>query len=86
MLCSGKTCKLGATPTLFQNRKMISHKIKAQKWGAKELCQTSADLQKELPPGLKGYSPGNLKKIRIFAEAYFPQPEYFIQRPRSKLD
>ena len=35
------------------------------------LDQISADLQKELP-GLKGFSSGNLKKIRIFAEAYAP--------------
>lgn len=55
----------------FNTGKMISDKIKAQKWGAKVLDQIQADLQKELP-GLKGFSPGNLKKIRIFAEAYFP--------------
>jgi predicted nuclease of restriction endonuclease-like (RecB) superfamily len=53
----------------FRTGKMISDKIKAQKWGAKVLDQISADLQKELP-GLKGFSSGNLKKIRIFAEAY----------------
>ena len=35
------------------------------------LDQISADLQKELP-GLKGFSSGNLKKIRLFAEAYAP--------------
>ena len=55
----------------FRTGKMISDKIKAQKWGAKVLDQISTDLQKELP-GLKGFSPGNLKKIRIFAEAYSP--------------
>ncbi len=53
----------------YKTGKMISEKIKAQKWGAKVLDQISADLQKELP-GLKGFSSGNLKKIRIFAEAY----------------
>ena len=53
----------------FSTGKMISDKIKAQKWGSKVLDQISADLQKELP-GLKGFSSGNLKKIRIFAEAY----------------
>lgn len=36
---------------------------------SKVLDQISADLQKELP-GLKGSSAGDLKKIRIFAEAY----------------
>jgi predicted nuclease of restriction endonuclease-like (RecB) superfamily len=50
---------------------MISENIKAQKWGAKALEQISVDLQKELP-GLKGFSSGNLKKIRLFAEAYAP--------------
>ena len=55
----------------FKTGLMISEKIKAQKWGAKVLEQISADLQKELP-GLKGFSPGNLKKIRLFAEAYAP--------------
>ena len=59
-------------PLLYLNTgKMISDKIKAQKWGAKVLDQISTDLQKELP-GLKGFSSGNLKKIRIFAEAYSP--------------
>ena len=53
----------------FKTGLMISEKIKAQKWGAKVLDQISADLQKELP-GLKGFSSGNLKKIRLFAEAY----------------
>ncbi len=55
----------------FKTGVMISEKIKAQKWGAKVLDQISADLQKELP-GLKGFSSGNLKKIRLFAEAYAP--------------
>ena len=55
----------------FKTGLMISEKIKAQKWGAKVLDQISADLQKELP-GLKGFSPGNLKKIRLLAEAYAP--------------
>ncbi|MBL0355896.1 MAG: hypothetical protein IPP72_02975 [Chitinophagaceae bacterium] len=48
---------------------MISEKLKAEKWGARTLEQISADLQIELP-GLKGFSPGNLKKIRLFAEAF----------------
>lgn len=55
----------------FRSGKMISDKLKAQKWGAKVLDQISADLQKELP-GLMGFSPGNLKKIRLFSDAYSP--------------
>jgi hypothetical protein len=35
----------------------------------KSVDQISADLYKELP-GLKGFSCGILKKIRLFAEAY----------------
>ncbi|MDH7464665.1 PDDEXK nuclease domain-containing protein [Chitinophagaceae bacterium 26-R-25] len=50
--------------------KMLSEKVKGQKWGTKVLEQISLDLQKELP-GLKGFSTSNLKKIRLFAEAYF---------------
>lgn len=49
--------------------KMLSAKIRAEKWGTKMLEKISADLQKELP-GLKGFSPANLKKMRIFADAY----------------
>ncbi|MGG9962354.1 hypothetical protein [Ferruginibacter sp. SUN106] len=36
--------------------------------------QILADQQKELA-GLKGFSPGNFKKIRLFAEAY---STYFV--------
>ncbi|MBV4357367.1 PDDEXK nuclease domain-containing protein [Pinibacter aurantiacus] len=49
--------------------KMLSEKVKAQKWGTKVLEQISSDLQKELP-GLKGFSTSNLKKIRLFADTY----------------
>jgi predicted nuclease of restriction endonuclease-like (RecB) superfamily len=36
-------------------------------WGSKVLEQISKELQKELP-GLRGFSSGNLKKMRVFAE------------------
>lgn len=55
----------------FRTGLMISDEIRAQKWGAKVLDQISADLQRELP-GLKGFSPANLKKIRVFSDAYAP--------------
>jgi len=55
----------------FKTGIIISEKIQVQKCGANVLDTISADLQKELP-GLKGFSPGNLKKIRLFAEAYSP--------------
>ena len=62
---------------------MISEKIKAQKWGAKVIDQISADLQKELP-SLKGFSAGNLKKIRLFAEAYEHYLELVLCRRTNK--
>ncbi len=49
--------------------KMISEKISVEKWGTKMIDKISTDLQLELP-GLKGFSTGNLKKMRIFYEAY----------------
>lgn len=48
---------------------MLNEKIKQAKWGDKVLQNISADLQKELP-GLRGFSAQNLKKMRIFYEAY----------------
>jgi predicted DNA-binding transcriptional regulator AlpA len=49
--------------------KMLHEKIKEAKWGDKVLQNISADLQKELP-GLRGFSAQNIKKMRIFYEAY----------------
>ena len=49
--------------------KMLNEKITKAKWGDKVLQNISADLQKELP-GLRGFSAQNLKKMRIFYEAY----------------
>ncbi len=49
--------------------KMLHEKIKQAKWGDKVLQNISADLQKELP-GLRGFSAQNIKKMRIFYEAY----------------
>ncbi len=53
----------------FSVGKLISNKIKAEAWGAKVLEQIAFDLQKELP-GLRGFSASNLKKMRIFYEAW----------------
>jgi predicted nuclease of restriction endonuclease-like (RecB) superfamily len=49
--------------------KILREKVKQAKWGDKVLQNISADLQKELP-GLRGFSAQNLKKMRIFYEAY----------------
>ena len=36
-------------------------------WGSRVLEQISVELQNELP-GLRGFSSGNLKKMRVFAD------------------
>ncbi len=53
----------------FKTGRMLSEKVKAQKWGTKVLVQIAVDLQSNLP-GLKGFSFTNLKKMRQFFEAY----------------
>lgn len=53
----------------YKTGKMLSEKVKAQKWGAKVLEQIAVDLQSNLP-GLKGFSFTNLKKMRQFYQAY----------------
>ena len=49
--------------------KLISDKVKKEKWGSKVLEQISDDLQKELP-GLRGFSASNIKRMRVFFEAW----------------
>ena len=53
----------------FKTGRMLSEKVKAEKWGTKVLEQIAVDLQSNLP-GLKGFSFTNLKKMRQFYEAY----------------
>ena len=53
----------------YKTGKMLSDKVKAQKWGTKVLEQIATDLQSNLP-GLRGFSFTNLKKMRQFYEAY----------------
>ena len=53
----------------YKTGRMLSEKVKAQKWGTKVLEQIAVDLQSNLP-GLKGFSFTNLKKMRQFYEAY----------------
>lgn len=45
--------------------KMIQEQIEKADWGSKILDKISVDLQQELP-GLRGFSSGNLKKMRVF--------------------
>jgi predicted nuclease of restriction endonuclease-like (RecB) superfamily len=49
--------------------KMISEKIKKEKWGNAIIDTLSKDIQNELP-GLRGFSPKNLRNMRLFYEAY----------------
>src|SRR5690606_9818176 len=51
----------------FEIGKKISLTAKKEVWGSKVLEQISAELQNELP-GLRGFSSGNLKKMRVFAD------------------
>lgn len=47
----------------------ISNKVKQANWGDKALENIALELQKELK-GLKGFSHQNLKKMKLFYEAY----------------
>lgn len=51
----------------FSIGKKISETAKRETWGSKVLDQIATELQRELP-GLRGFSSGNLKKMRVFAE------------------
>lgn len=51
----------------FDIGKKISKSAKENAWGSKILEQISSELQNELP-GLRGFSSGNLKKMRVFAD------------------
>ena len=47
----------------------VSINLQQAHWGAKALDTISERLQRELP-GLRGFSSGNLKKMRIFYEGW----------------
>ncbi len=53
----------------FEVGKLISERVRTERWGAKILEQISNDLQKELP-GLRGFSSSNIKKMRVFFDAW----------------
>jgi predicted nuclease of restriction endonuclease-like (RecB) superfamily len=55
----------------FQIGKLIAHRVQQSEWGAKILDKISNDLQTELP-GLRGFSTGNLKKMRVFYSEWSP--------------
>jgi predicted nuclease of restriction endonuclease-like (RecB) superfamily len=56
----------------FSIGKLISIRTIEEKWGTKVLQQISEGLQKELP-GLRGFSGTNLKKMKVFYEAWEQQ-------------
>lgn len=51
----------------FSIGKKISETATKEAWGNKVLEKVSDELQKELP-GLRGFSSGNLKKMRVFSD------------------
>lgn len=53
----------------FSVGELIGVKSRKGKWGAGVLVKLSEDLQKELP-GLRGFGSTNLKRMRIFYEAW----------------
>jgi len=55
----------------FHTGKIITDQINDNDWGSKILEKISQDLQNELP-GLRGFSTGNLKKIRVFYKEWQP--------------
>ena len=54
--------------------KFISLNTRGAKWGTGALRSISNQLQQELP-GLKGFSEGNMRKMRLFYEAWQPMFE-----------
>ncbi len=57
----------------FSVGKYISDKSRGGEWGTNILEKLSIDLQNELP-GLRGFSSSNLRKMRLFFEAWDDQP------------
>lgn len=59
--------------------KYISQNTRVNKWGTGALQAISDQLQKELP-GLRGFSEGNLKKMRLFYEGWSDFEEKLLNR------
>ncbi|MES2331229.1 MAG: PDDEXK nuclease domain-containing protein [Bacteroidota bacterium] len=53
----------------FNTGRMLSEKIKAEKWGESIVQNLADDLQRQLP-GLKGFSYRSMKKMQQFYEEY----------------
>jgi predicted nuclease of restriction endonuclease-like (RecB) superfamily len=66
----------------FKTGKMLSEKVEHGKWGTNVIDRIAQDLQKQLP-GLKGFSPRNLRSMRRFYDEY--QSIVILQSPTAKL-
>lgn len=62
--------------------KKISETATKENWGSKVLDKISAELQNELP-GLRGFSSGNLKKMRVFSEFWIRQLKFGSASPNQ---
>jgi predicted nuclease of restriction endonuclease-like (RecB) superfamily len=62
----------------------ISANTRSGKWGTGAIEAISAQLQGELP-GLHGFSPSNMKNMRIFFEQWSPELEPIRQLPAAEL-
>ena len=65
-LANGETLRL-----YYSVGKFISLNTRNAKWGTGALKSISNQLQQEMP-GLKGFSEGNMRKMRLFYEAWQP--------------
>lgn len=65
-LANGETLRL-----YYSVGKFISQNTRNAKWGTGALNAISQQLQQEMP-GLKGFSEGNMRKMRLFYEAWQP--------------
>ena len=65
-LVNGETLRL-----YYSVGKFISLNTRNAKWGTGALRNISQQLQQEMP-GLKGFSEGNMRKMRLFYEAWQP--------------
>jgi hypothetical protein len=65
--------------------KYISANTRSGKWGSGAIEMISEQLQGEIP-GLKGFSPSNMKNMRIFAEEWSSEMEPNRQTLSAELD
>lgn len=78
-VCRYRAAKLANGETLrlyYSVGKFISQNTRNAKWGSGALKSISNQLQQEMP-GLTGFSEGNMRKMRLFYEAWQPvfEPE-----------